>query len=154
IMQGGDGRSDSFFHISGSLATIRGKRGEFSVSHVTSFAIGLEVGPKFFNSRGCSCSIKAKGEDCIAAVNALEDAARSVRGKCWESSREVPVSGAKGDALVSTGGGDEVKIVSCEAGGVKILSWSITGSEETRMHFSELSVEGCEVETVVEGEEP
>ncbi|GET54770.1 hypothetical protein RIR_jg9509.t1 [Rhizophagus irregularis DAOM 181602=DAOM 197198] len=88
-MQGGDGRSDSFFHISGSLATIRGKRGEFS-----------------------RVQLQHKSEG----------------GRLYSGSKRVGRRSLEGS--------------------------SITGSEETRVHFSELSVEGCEVETVVEGEEP
>ncbi|PKK56974.1 hypothetical protein RhiirC2_798922 [Rhizophagus irregularis] len=85
------------------------------------------MGPKSFDSRRRSRSIKAKGEDCIAAVDASGDAARSgsggkistdfplsaeLEGKCWESSRKEPEAGAEGDALVSTGMEDEVEALS------------------------------------------
>ncbi|PKB95680.1 hypothetical protein RhiirA5_436257, partial [Rhizophagus irregularis] len=74
------------------------------------------------------------------AVDASEDAVRSgsgdknstdfplsaeLEGECWESSREVPEAGAEG-----------------------------TRSEETRVRFAELSVEGCKVGPGVEAEEP
>ncbi|GET59416.1 hypothetical protein RIR_jg1140.t1 [Rhizophagus irregularis DAOM 181602=DAOM 197198] len=65
-----------------------------------------------------------EGEDCIVAVDASGDAAHSgsgdristdfplsaeLEGECQESSSEEPGAGAKGDALVSTGGEMKLK---------------------------------------------
>ncbi|GET64218.1 hypothetical protein RIR_jg4918.t1 [Rhizophagus irregularis DAOM 181602=DAOM 197198] len=88
-------------HVRGNVDYAgRRKRREFSVSRVASFTIGFEVGPKSFDSRRRSRSIKAKGGRLYSS---------ELEGECWESSREVPEAGAEGDTLVLTGGEKKLK---------------------------------------------